>query len=270
MNTTPESITPLPSPILPAEKILFDIILEYIQHFWLYFIVAAIILTPTIILDIWLNPLINQWYIIIINFILMMLFSYYLMLVLLLITQALQSNQPMDINSIFLISLKKYLPYAWTMIILEILGMIGALFCCIPLLIVEVLFCVANGIVVWEGINGIPALKRSFELTKPYFWRVLWILLIFYLTYYILFMVFTEIPSLFIPSIPGMFKGIFNHQYKGIIQPWWYTIYQHLIGALLHPTLAIMTYILYRNLNEVHKSVIAPSPEMITPENQSM
>jgi hypothetical protein len=268
MNTVKESIPSKAQPIIPAERILYDTIQEYLRHFWLYFIIAVIVSIPMNVLKIWSDPKTNPWSIAIISFILMMLFSDYSMLVMFLITQELQSKRTIDFRNTFLISIKKYFPLVWTMIMVMIAFMAGAIFCCIPGLIAGVFLCMAGGVVVWEHKNGFPALKRSFELTKPYFWRVLWTLILFYLVFFMLLTLLCGFPGLFIPSAPNVFKHIFNFQYKEITPPWWYTIYQDVIGMLLHPTSAIMTYILYRNLITANDLVIEPSPNSPTPENQ--
>lgn len=270
MNITPEPINLKPQPIIPAEKILFDSILEYLHHFWQYFIVSIIVSIPIGVLNIMSKPEINQWFLMILNLILVTLFGYYAKIALLSISGELLSNCPVTIGNIFLASFKLYLPFAWTMVMISAIWMFSACFCFIPAIIASVFFCVADGIVIWEGIYGIPALKRSVELAKPYFWRILWILVLFFLVFIMVFILFTEIPSLFLPTIPGFYKQLFNSQYRGMTTPWWYSLYRQLIMAGITPVSAIMTYILYRNLIEVNQLKEELPPELITPDNQIM
>jgi hypothetical protein len=270
MDTTPESITPQLQSIIPAEKILFDSVQEYIRHFWKYLAVPAIVTIPLGMFSMWFNPFNRPWYLLITYSVIQALVLFYPKIVLLFITRKLQSNNPEKIGKACLASTSIYLPFAWTMIMVDVIYMFGAFLCCIPGVIVGVFFCVSDGIVVWEGKNGIPALKRSFELTKTHFWRVLWILGLYLLAFIILYLLLTEIPGLFIPNVPSMFKKMFKVQSWGMLAPWWFHLYRQLIVTVISPVNEIMTYILYRNLKEATEQNIEPPLNLTTPDNQLM
>ena len=167
MNEIPTNIpAPQPEPIQPkpfitAEKVLFDTVLEYLLYFWKYFAVAAIVFLPYACFTAWFESANRPWYLMVIYGFIGTLISYYPQIALLYMTRELQSNNPAKIRHAYLTSVGIYLPFVWTMIMIMVLFYCGILLCVIPGILVLVIFGIADGIVVWEGINGIPALKRS-------------------------------------------------------------------------------------------------------------
>lgn len=268
MDTTPESIPPPPLPILPAEKILFDSFQEYFLHFWQYLSIAIIVSIPLGAINIGFDPRTGLWYMILINFIGIAIFGDYATLNLLSVTEDLQSNKPVNIGYLLLSSLKIYFPFFLTMLMVMVIFMFGLSLCCIPGIIIGTFFCLADGIVVWEGIYGIPALKRSFALVKPYFWRVLWVLVLFYVLFLILNSILREIPTIFIPELPSFYKQLFHVQANNIPTPWWFQLYRQLISAVMAPIPAILTYILYRKLKETQESKLESLSDVALPVDQ--
>jgi hypothetical protein len=262
MNETPTNISePQPNPIQPkqlitAERVLFDTLREYLLHFWKYFIVSAIVLLPLAGFTAWFNPESRAWYLFFpFNFI-ATLISYYPHIALLFITREFKSNNSVKIGTAYLTSVSIYLQFAWTMIMVLFLSLFGIILCIIPGIIAYVVFCIADGIAVWEGNYGIPAMQRSLALTRKHFWHVLWILIVFDLVLSIGYILISQIPIIFHPEIPNIFSQMFSIETAQTPFPWWYVLYQELIAMIIFPTGAIMTYILYRNLKEVSEQKI--------------
>lgn len=252
---------PQPEPIKPillitAEKLLFDTIREYFRHFWKYFVVSAIVLLPLAGFTAWFNPESQPWYLSFPFTFIIILISYYPHIALLYITREYRMNNPTKISTAYLTSVTMYLAFTFTMIMVLFTIFFGAIFCFIPGIIAYVVFGIADGIVVWEGSFGIPAMQRSFALIRKQFWHVLWILIFFNLVFGILYILISQIPILFQPEIPNFFSRIFSAEAATIHLPWWYVFYEEILNAIIFPTNAIMTYILYRNLKEVSEQRI--------------
>lgn len=237
--------------LITVERLLFETIREYFTHFGKYFGITAIVMLPLAGFTAWFNPSSRSWYLSYPFSFIATLISYYPHIALLYITREIQANNPTKISSAYLTSVSMYLAFAFTMVMVLFASLVGTLLCIIPGIIAYVVFCIADGIVVWEGIFGFPAMQRSFELIKKQFWQVLVILIVFDLVFGIIAILVTEIPAFFLPEIPSMFKQLFNKETAQLMYPWWYVLYQELINMIIFPTGAIMTYILYRNLKEV-------------------
>jgi hypothetical protein len=248
-ESQPQPIKPIP--IITAEKLLFDTIREYLLHFRKYFIVTAIVILPLAGFTAWFNPDSRPWYLMGAYIFIATLISFYPHIALLFMTRELQTDNPAKISNAYLTSVSLYLPFAWTMIMVMFMTYFGFLLCIIPGLIAFTVFCVADGVVVWEGRYGIPAIQRSLELTKKHFWQILWIMVFVNLTIMVLTYLIAHSPDLFNLNPQHLFKSIIELEQSNLSSPWWYIFYQEFISAIFFPTNAIMTYILYRNLKEV-------------------
>ncbi|MFB3897149.1 MAG: hypothetical protein ACE14V_12685 [bacterium] len=243
-------------PVIKARQLLFETIREYRNHFGKYFAISAIVLLPLAGFTAWFNPESRVWYLSIPFSVIATLISYYSHIALLYITREYSANNPTKISTAYLTSVTMYLAFVYTMILVFLATLVGTAFCVIPGIMAYVVFCIADGIVVWEGTYSIPAMQRSLALIRNYFWQVLWILVVFDLSIGLVTLVLTEIPTFFLPEIPNLYKQLFNKDAVQFIYPWWYVLYQELINMIIFPTGAIMTYILYRNLKEVNEQKI--------------
>jgi hypothetical protein len=242
--------------LISAKKVLFEACREYLNHFWKYFAITAIVMLPLAGFTAWFNPESQEWYLSIPFSLIATFISYYPHIALLFITREFKANNPTKIGTAYLASVTMYLAFAYTMVMVLFMIIFGAIFCFIPGIIAYVVFGLADGIVVWEGIHGIQAMQRSLALIRKQFWHVFWVLIFFDLVFGILYFLISQIPILFYPEIPNFFSRILSEEAVQSHLPWWYVFYEELIGAIIFPTNAIMTYILYHNLKEVSEQKI--------------
>ncbi|MDI6783964.1 MAG: hypothetical protein QME64_07715 [bacterium] len=255
MNEIPTNIPEptKPKKLITAERALFDTIREYLGHFWQYLLVAVIVLVPVSGFTAWFNPEIRDWYLSIPFAIITTLITFYPHIALLYLAKDNITNNPTKISDAYLTSATIFLPFAWTMIIVSLATLLGFIFCIIPGIIAMVLFCVSDGVVVWERQQGLPAIQRSVKLIKIHFWKVFWILLFYELVLGGVSIILELIPTFFNPALPHWIKNILNFNISAtpVYQPWGYIFYKQLIWVFFYPTNAIMTFILYRSLKEV-------------------
>lgn len=70
-------------------------------------------------------------------------------------------------------SLPLVIPLAFTSFISQLLIAGGLVLLLIPGLVIAVLFAFVNFVVVTENLKGKDALRRSYQLVRPYFWKIL-------------------------------------------------------------------------------------------------
>ena len=248
--------TPLPvnpKQQLSAERILFDTLREYGHHFWQYLAVAAVVLVPMSGFTAWFNPETRPWYLFLPFAVIAKLITCYPQIAMLYLARENIAHDPSKIKDAYLTSATLFIPFAWTIILITAATFGGLICCIIPGIIAFFIFGIADGIVVWEGRNGIPALKRSVELIKPHFFKVVWVLIFYELVIGGISVLLELIPTFFNPALSHWLKDLlkFELETNPTPQPWWYILYSQLIRVVFFPTNAIMTFFLYRRLKEI-------------------
>lgn len=91
----------------------------------------------------------------------------------LLMTKSVINNQLLSIKDIFIQSKKLILPLFGTNLLTGLIVLVGYLLLIIPGIILTVKYVFTQYIVIEENLSGLAALKRSQELVKGRFWKVL-------------------------------------------------------------------------------------------------
>ena len=76
-------------------------------------------------------------------------------------------------------SLRAYFRMFLTRLLCELFTLVCLLFCVVPGIYVGIRMVLAESVVMAEGVSGVAAIRRSFELTRGYFWFVFLIGLVF-------------------------------------------------------------------------------------------
>jgi hypothetical protein len=257
------SIIPEPQPgplppkqLISADRLLIETFREYLNHFWKYFAITAVVLLPLAGFTAWFNPENRPWYLLGAYIFIATLISFYPHIALLYLAREFRTSNPVKISDAYLTSVSLYLPFTLTMVMVMFMTYFGLILCVVPGLIALTVFCVADGVVVWEEKYNISALQRSLELTQKHFWPVLWIMVFFNLTIMVVTYLIAHLPSLFYLNPTHLIKSFIELAQSSSPLPWWYILYQELISAIFFPTNAIMTYILYFNLKELKEQKI--------------
>ena len=91
----------------------------------------------------------------------------------LLMTKSVINNQLLSMKAIFIQSKKLILPLFGTNLLTGLIVLVGYLLLIIPGIILTVKYAFTQYIVIDENLSGLAALKRSQELVKGKFWKVL-------------------------------------------------------------------------------------------------
>ncbi len=163
------------------------------------------------------------------------LITFYFSLVMVLLVFSIARDEKRVLPRIFKDSIKIYLPFLWTSVLMLFITIFGFLLLVIPGIIFSVWFTPVSYIVVCDKIGGFKALGRSQDLVKGYFWPV-FILSIPYLVLLAVDVVFFQVA----PRFWG-----FSREQLDIIS---------VFVSVLFFFWAIYTYVIYAHLVEAKKS----------------
>ncbi len=152
------------------------------------------------------------------------------------------TKKPLLLSYAFSATRKRFLPLLWTYFLLVVLaiaamlpiillmalgipGIVLGIFAVFALLIIIIMAVwVLDAVVVLENVSGIEALRRSFDITKRFFWEAMGLLIILSVISFVISLSFSSVPE--IGYILQIIASLLVSSASEICQSTFYFIYE--------------------------------------------